>query len=168
MEEDLTIEITCGDLAVIKAGSNDRLSLSALDMNSHVHGALLIKIQDRYVPYLGYWGANHICFSDWIRELENIYREFSNKETASYIFDEGEQGQPAFLFEKDSDTIRFSIVDSQLSDGEADEEWQRVAFSYSEFVAQYEKFFKQFVSGLKRAAPSTADQWIEKYLPRPG
>ena len=153
---------------MIKAGSNHRLSLAALDMNSHVHGALLIKIQDRYVPYLGYWGMNDVCFSDWIGALENIYREFSHQETGSYIFDEGEPGQPAFLFEKAGDTVWLSIVDSQLSGGEADEDWQRMAFSYSEFVAQHEKFCEQFVSELKRAAPSTADQWIEKYLPRAG
>lgn len=167
MKESLSIEITCGDLAVIKGGNNHRLSLAALDINSQVYGALLLKIQGRYVPYMGYWGMNDVCFSDWIGVLENVYREFSNKDTGSYIFDEGEQGQPAFLFEKAGDTMCLSIVDSQLSDGEADEDWQRVAFSYGEFAVQYEKFYEQFVSELKRAAPSSADPWIEKYLPRP-
>lgn len=168
MKEDPTIEITFDDLAVIKGGNNDRFSLSALDMNSHIHGALFIKIQDRYVPYLGYWGVNDVCFSDWIRELENIYREFSSQETGSYIVDEGEQGQPAFLFGRDGDMMWLSIVDSQLSDGEADEEWQRVVFNYGDFVAQYEKFYEQFVSALRSAEPSTADQWIKKYVPRAG
>jgi hypothetical protein len=36
-----------------------------------------------------------------------------------YVFDEGEQGQPAFVFEREGDQGFFSIAASEISDGDA-------------------------------------------------
>ncbi|MBC7883634.1 MAG: hypothetical protein H7Y37_20280 [Anaerolineae bacterium] len=85
-------------------------------------------------------------------------------ERASYTFDEGEKGQPAYLFEKEGESIYLSIIDSVLSGMEGDPEWQRVEFGYSDFLEQYLGFKAQFLSQLYTAAPGFADQWCTIYL----
>ncbi len=113
---------------------------------------------------MGYWSQDDVCFSDWINEFEGIVKAFSGVERASYTFDEGEQGQPAYLFEKEGESIYFSIIDSVLSGMEGNPEWQRVEFGYSDFLKQYLEFKAQFLSQLYTAAPSFADQWRAIYL----
>ncbi|MFN6564919.1 MAG: hypothetical protein RMY28_034690 [Nostoc sp. ChiSLP01] len=168
MQQNSIIKITFEDLAVIKVGNNTRLPLTELDASSHIHGALLINIGNRFVPYMGYWGANDVCFSQWIEELERIRHEFKGSAQARYCFDEGEQGQPAFLFEREGETMYLSIIDSAISDGEGNDEWQKVRFSYREFISEYEAFYKRFCAELQRLAPTAAREWVSKNLRRAG
>lgn len=168
MQQNSTIKITFEDLAVIEVGNTSRrLPLAELDVsNAHIHGGLLINIGNRFVPYLGYFGWNDVCFAQWIGELEKICREFKGKEQARYCFDEGEQGQPAFLFEREGEMMYLSIIDSAISDGEGQDDWQKVGFSYREFISEYEAFYKQFSAELQRSSPTVASEWISKFLKR--
>jgi hypothetical protein len=157
-------------LSVIKVGNNPRrLPLVELDTsNAHIHGALLINIGNRSVPYMGYFGGNDVCFAQWIEELDKICHEFKDNDQGRYCFDEGEQGQPAFPFEREGEMMYLSIIDSALSDGEGDDDWQKVEFSYQEFMSEYEAFRKQFSAELHRSAPAVASEWIGKFLRRAG
>ncbi|MEC4982941.1 MAG: hypothetical protein SAJ37_15870 [Oscillatoria sp. PMC 1068.18] len=166
MQKKSSIKINFTDLATIKNGNSQRLLLSDLDMNSHIHGELIIKIKDRCVPRLGYWGKNDVCFSQWIQKLTNIRQNFRGKINSVYVFDEGEQGQPAFLFERKGEMMYLSIVDSRLSDGKGEKNWQKVEFSYRDFVREYEGFCQQFFAEIEKAASQTAPLWVKKFLPK--
>lgn len=167
MEHSSTIEINIDDLAVLNGGDGKRLPLSSLGASSrHIHGVLEIKIKGRVVPFMGYCGRNDVCFLQWMTALKNIREKFKGNIYERYIFDEGEQGQPAFLFERHNDSMYLSIVDSEISDGEADPDWQKIEFTYQEFVSEYDELYENFVAILRNAAPQTADQWIEALLPQ--
>jgi hypothetical protein len=157
------IEISFSDLAVLE-GDSERQPLSALTEDCHVHGGLQIKIGDRVVPHLGYFGPDDVCFSTWLVELDDILKEFEGKRIAQYLFDEGEQGQPAFLFEREGEQVFLSIIDSEISEGEGDNEWQKVAFSYQEFVTQVKHVRSSFLSELEVAAPATYKKWVASFL----
>jgi hypothetical protein len=87
-----------------------------------------------------------------------------SKRIAQYLFDEGEQGQPAFLFEREGEQVFLSIVDSGISGGEGDDEWRKVAFSYQQFVAQVKHLKSSFLTELEVAAPATYKKWLASFL----
>lgn len=158
-----SIEISYGKLTVL-SGEDERLPLSGLDDNSHIHGELSIEIGGRSVPYMGYFGADDVCFSTWIDELDNVAKTFESGEIGSYIFDEGEQGQPAYLFEKDGARCFLSIVDSAITKQQGDDEWQRVDFWSDDFLTQYKNFRTSFIDELKNAAPETYEKWWKTFV----
>ena len=51
----------------------------------------------------------------WLRELQGVTDAFAASDTATYLYDEGEQGQPCFLFQRRGDQSFLSIVDSRIS-----------------------------------------------------
>lgn len=155
-----SFQISFGTLAVLD-GTGERQPLSFLDKDCHIHGELKIVIGNRSLPYLGYFGPDDVCFSTWICELDAVAEAFRNSDTASYLFDEGEQSQPAFLFEKEGKTGFLSIVDSPLSDTEGDPDWQRVEFNSDDFLIRYENFRTDFINELRHAAPDGYKEWLQ-------
>ncbi len=147
---------------------DERLPLSALDLDEHghVHGCLRLQFQARFAPHLGYFGPDDACFNTWLDELWAVARAFDSATEASYTFDEGEQGQPAFLFERAGHRAYFSIIDSELSYGEADPDWQRVEFSPQEFLAEHARFRESFFATIRTEAPQIAEEWIREYDPK--
>lgn len=145
--------------------ANDRLSLSALTLDAHIHGGLRIQLGKRLVPSLGYFGPDDVCFNTWLEEFSSIARAFEAATDMRYVFDEGEQGQPAFVFERVGDCAYFSIVDAGFSGGVADPEWQRVEFSPIEFLAEHARFRRSLFATIRAAAPHIADQWIREHDP---
>ncbi len=166
-EANATIRIWFENLAVIKDGDNTPLPISALDTNSHVHGGLRIQINNRYVPYLGFFGPDDVCFSTWIEELDNVVKALDSQANSTYTFDEGEQGQPAFLFEKKGEMVYLSIVDAEFSGGKNSAEWQKIPFAYMDFLEQYRKFRKEFIDEVRRGSPANSDKWLAAFLRRP-
>ncbi len=160
----MSVEISFANLAV--AGYGERLPLSLLDLdeNSHIHAKLRFQIGNRVVPYMGFFGPDDVCFNTWISEFERIVKIFDSATDATYIFDEGEQSQPAYFFEKKNGTVYLSIIDSKISDGKADPQWQRVEFNYMEFKQQYLAFRELFISEIKKAAPAVENKWVERFL----
>jgi len=141
------------------------ISLGSLTLDEHIHGGLRIEIGGRLVPYLGYFGPDDVCLGAWLSELGRIAEAFSSGLDASYIYDEGEQGQPAFLFERNGKNAVFSIVDAEFSGGESDPQWQGVEFSPEEFLSAYECCRKSFVTLLRNEAPHLADEWLHRHIP---
>ena len=110
----MSVKLSFQNLAVI--GSYERLPLSSLDLdeNSHIHGELRFQIGDRIVPYMGFWNGDDVCFNTWIEEFENIVEAFDGIREATYLFDEGEQGQPAYRFDKESSRRKVLITSCHL------------------------------------------------------
>ena len=75
-----------------------RHPLSALRDGAHVHGNLTIGIGGRAFPGLGYWGPSDVCLGMWAAELQSVANAVRTSADARYLFDEGEQGQPAYEF----------------------------------------------------------------------
>jgi hypothetical protein len=151
----------CENLAAMAL--NKRRPLSALTADSHVHGGLRLEIAGRLVPYLGYWGPDDVCFGQWLGELEQAARVLEQP-GGRHVFDEGEQGQPAFVFEREGDRGFFSIAASEASDGGvADPDWYRVGFVPAEFVAAYTRLRESFVATLRQASPAAAEAWLARF-----
>lgn len=153
--------IEFANLWTYEAGSSDeRLPLNQLsESGNHIHGLLQIKINGNLLPRLGFFGPDDVCFNEWVFELRSALRELRGSTSTSYIYDEGEQGQPAFLFERDDDVAFVSIVASQLSDAEADPEWQRVQFSFSEFEREVEDFLSRLRGHIEIESSEFGERW---------
>jgi hypothetical protein len=82
-----------------------------------------------------------------------------------HVYDEGEQGQPAFVFDREGDRGFFSIVASEISEGLADPDWQRIEFVPAEFIAAQDQFRATFVAKVRAAAPRVAEKWLERLTP---
>lgn len=156
------IKITFNDLWTYDVKNyKNKLSISKLNCVdiTHIHGTLNIYIYGRKIPYLGYFGENDVCFNSWCKELANIAAEFKNKKSTIYIYDEGEQGQPAFRFEKTNKNVSFSIIDSKISDGEGDPDWQNLKFNYRDFLLEYYNFKEKLLKEISSKAPQILDFW---------
>ena len=154
-----TVRMWCENLAAMDG--KDRRPLSELTADSHVHGGLRLEFDGRLVPSLGYWGPDDVCFGEWLSELAHAEAAVSQV-NGRHVFDEGEQGQPAFVFEREGDRGFFSIAASEFSGGEADPHWQRVEFSPADFVVAVSRLRESFATELRAAAPRAADEWIAR------
>src|SRR5690606_16552269 len=114
-----SFEIEFSDLWTYEAGKADRrLPLNQLSgKDGHVHGLLRMKIGGRALAYPGYSGPEDVCFNASVHQLKPAPQRLRASGRSSYTYDEGEQGQPAFLFEREGDIAYISIVASELSDG---------------------------------------------------
>ena len=144
-----SVRIWYENVAAITASG--RRPLARLRPQAHVHGGLRLEIGGRLVPHLGYFGPDDVCFDSWLDELA-LAAEALAVPGGRHVYDEGEQGQPAFVFEREGDTGYFSIIDAAYSGGVADSGWQRVEFQPTDFIAAYEDFRTSFLAAL-RAAP---------------
>ena len=134
------------------------------DGGGHVHGRLELQVAGRKVPSLGYWGPSDACFGQWLQVLREALNELGKSSNAEYIFDEGEQGQPAFRWRRKDQSLTFSIVDSTISDGKANPDWQEVECSYEDFVREVEAFHSGFSATLLRDAPDGGEAWLENHI----
>ncbi|WP_061235139.1 hypothetical protein [Leptospira weilii] len=125
---------------------DNRKSLSKLDNdeNSHIHGTLFIKVNNRDLPYLGFFGVDDVCFNEWYNVLNQLRKQISETNKGSFQYDEGEQGQPCFQFDFTPDSVFISIVDSKISDGKRDEDWQNVKIDRFQFTDELDKFIRDF------------------------
>lgn len=143
-------------------GSHDnRRPLQALDKdeNSHLHGRLEMCFGDRSVPHLGYFGPDDVCLGTWLEELAVVLARLSATEAGEHTFDEGEQGQPAFLFKREADVLRFSIVDSALSGARGNDDWQNVTADWREFEQAVRETMTSLGSQICEAAPEVGPIW---------
>lgn len=93
-------------------------------------------------------------------------RQRAGPQHGQYTFDEGEQGQPAFNFVRVGNEVAFSIVESVLSGGGTDNEWQSVRFSYEELRSTVASFLDELRDELRRHAPNAWERWwpIEAFV----
>jgi hypothetical protein len=137
-----------------------RLPLSQLSEGcGHVHGELAICIAQKPLPSLGYFGADDVCLNTWTQELCTIEEALSDKEQAVYIFDEGEQGQPAYEFRRETDVLFVSVVDSLVSGADGDPSYQQVSCLWSDFRSCVHRYKDQLKRTLESEAPEVAAEW---------
>jgi hypothetical protein len=99
----------------------------------------------------------------WLHELIVASRVLSENDPAEYLFDEGEQGQPAFLFRREGDHVFVSVVPSQISDAPGDPDWQRIPCALSDFTAGVERFLEDLQKALKRELkPAVFNVWWKR------
>jgi hypothetical protein len=156
-----TFDIAFDQLWVYRAGDGQkRLPLSKLGgKGSHVHGRLTLSVQGRALPYLGYFGVNDVCFNEWCFELKTALEKLSAEDPARHVYDEGEQGQPAFVFERENGNLFVTVAKSEYSDGEAHPAWQRVSCSLEDFVVATKRFLSEFRQVLDAAAGRRGNEW---------
>ena len=161
-----SFELRFSELWTYESGnSSERLPLSRLsDRGGHVHGRLEIEINGTRLPYLGYFGPDDVCFNEWVFQLHSALATLRSAPRISHTYDEGEQGQPAFLFERAADALFVSIIDSELSDGVADPDWQRVPCHFPDFEHSVATFLSDFRQHLGSQAPKFAAEWWSRIV----
>lgn len=124
----------------------------------HIHGLLNFKIGNVTVPYMGYFGAEDVCFNTWFEELSNVIISYRKGEK-TYLFDEGEQGQPAYQFDFEDGLCFLSIIDSPISEAEGDPDWQKVKFEMTDLEAAYDGVKVSFLNEVQVKAPESLSSW---------
>ncbi len=164
----MSVSITFGDLWWYGSdGAQKKRPLSAMKGGrGHIHGRLTVKMGERFVPGLGYWGPGDVCFGVWVHELIQARRVLSHTDPARYVFDEGEQGQPAYQFDREGDSLFLSLVDSEV-DGEGIPSWQRVECVFDDFGKEVHKLATEFRATLLRENPRHGEAWWRWAIERP-
>jgi len=145
------------------AGHEEPLPLSSLTTEQHVHGGLKIEIGGRLVPHLGFFGPDDVCFDTWVEELTRLVEKLLHCPEFTHVFDEGEQGQPAFVFDRSGDKILFSIRESGFSGGKADPEWQEIEFTAADFLTAYQGFVDLLLATMATTS-AVAQNWLSKRI----
>ena len=145
------------------AGHEEALPLSTLAPEQHVHGGLRIEIGGRRVPHLGFFGEDDVCFDTWVEELTKIVGKLLHCPEFTRVFDAGDQGQPAFVFERRGDKVLFSIRDSEFSGGKADPEWQEIEFEVADFLTAYQGFVDLLLATMATTSV-VAQNWLTKRM----
>lgn len=148
-------------LEKLVVATTTRRPLEELTPEAHIHGGLRLEIQSRLVPYMGYWGPDDVCMRDWLVELQRAARALG-EDGGRHVFDEGEQGQPAFEFSRRDGRGYFSIVASEISEAEGDEAWQDVAFDPNEFIEALNALLDDFKALLLEKSPNVAPRWLAR------
>lgn len=156
----MSAQITFSDLWTYEVGDSEvRLPLNRLgERATHVHGELRIVINDRALPSLGYWGPDDVCIGQWVQELRLMVANLAVP-NAVHVFDEGEQGQPAYAFRRRGDDAEVSVVDSELGDGLGDPNWGVPVCRYEELAAAVDRFLNDLQTQVCRLAPETGESW---------
>jgi hypothetical protein len=163
----MSIRITFSDLWTYGADTDKRLPLSSLPHScGHIHGRLTINVAGRALPHLGYWGPDDVCLWHWAQQLAWAVETLSAALQSDYVYDEGEEGQPAFQFSRQGDTVYLSVIDSELSDGVADPEWQGVPCRFEDLRSEVERLLNDLHKAVKAEAPSVAKYWRPSRLRR--
>lgn len=138
-----------------------RLPISFLsDGSGHIHGELAIHIGGgNPLPSLGYFGPDDACLNTWTQELHAIEEALSKAEDADYVFDEGEQGQPAYQFRREGEVLYVSVIDSLLSGARGDPSYQDASCLWSEFLVSIHQYMNDLKVALENEAPRVAGDW---------
>lgn len=145
---------------------SQRLRLSELaDEGEHIHGLFELAIAGRALPRMGFFGPDDVCFNTWIEELLRATQALAASEVSVYTFDEGEQGQPAFVFNREGETLYVSVVDSALSGAAGDASYQNIDCSWDEFRSAVTVFASNFHDMLRHECPLVAEEWWSRRKP---
>lgn len=149
----MTIKIHYKNLAPLE--SQTELFINKMSMP----GSIRIIINGKELPGI-------ICpdyFHEWIEMLTDTMKAFKEgKDT--YIFEGVDQGTPAYKFEKKGDKIYISIIDSEVFGGEADPEWQNIAFENDEFEDEYNTLKTNVLKEVIDKKPDYIKRWRKKFM----
>jgi len=165
----MPIEIGFRDLYIplvgTAEGESDRAPLSTLDDDerSHVHGTLWIRVDGHDLPALGFFGPDDACLGSWAAELHAAVAALEHADPARHVFDEGEQGQPAFIFERAGASVRISLSASQYDSACEPPPWPSQTCTLAGFVAEVRKFLASLDAVVRAAAPA-GEGWLRGQL----
>lgn len=168
----MSVVIKCPELWTYKSGvvfegaiADYKVPLSYLNKHeyTHIHGELQIIIDGRIIPHLGHFKDNDVCIGNWVIWLTTMIGKFNSSNIRSYTIEGDDQGKPNYIFDKEEDTIYFSIVDSPLG-GEKDHNWQKVEFGYNEFITALDNFKKSLLLEMSKHAPDMVSYWNEAFI----
>lgn len=163
-----TVEISFENLLVCGYEEDESsallpLSHLGLDENACVHGTIRLMIGGRQVPHVG-WLPDDVCLSEWLGNLQQVEAAFRAQLKARAVVGGAEQGEPAFVWERDEKQGFLTIADSeQGSGGVADAQWQKIPFVVSDFFAAYTKFRAQAREFVLREAPHCGLEWWDDW-----
>lgn len=168
VQEEWTVRIDLADLFCPGSSPDSKLPLTRLrQAHNHIHGALHVRLGDRLLPRLGFWGPNDVCVGDWLVELHSAIRQLDASPEATFVFDEGEQGQPLFKFRRSAAQLFLSVEDSILSDGPGDPDWKDVPCDYEDFRMQVFRLSGELRSILEgEIGVDTANSWLQEITGR--
>jgi hypothetical protein len=129
------------------------------DPGDHIHGRLDVLIDGRALPYMGFFGAQDVCFNTWVEEFRRVLAELGGPAHAVYVFDEGEQGQPAYEFRREGETLLVSVIASLVTGMDGDADYQQVACRWDEFASGLETFFADLRGFVAAASPLAGEAW---------
>lgn len=166
-----TVEISFENLLVVgyeddsDGGESCRLPMSrlGLDENACVHGNISMTMAGRKVPHMGFFGPDDVCLWEWLGNWHEVESAFRAEQNASVVVGGAEQGEPAFVWEREGDTGLLTIADSELSGGRADLEWQKIRFSVAEFFAAHAQFREEAREFILREAPHCGLEWWDDW-----
>jgi hypothetical protein len=160
----MTFEVQLIDLSrarVLPDESDEELPLASLrSADDHVHGAVRVRVDGTQVPHIDFFGPEDVCIGDWVHELAEARRMLLGTEASVYVFDECEQGQPAFRFQRVGDRVEVSIVAS-ASGAAGDLEWGTHSCVISDFDDGISSFLSQLSTEFERASPGVGRRWVE-------
>lgn len=153
-----TVEITIADAWT--GLFHDRKPVSAVaETNGHIHARLGIGISGKPLPQLGYFGPDDVCLNFWGEQFCRIVEAFRGAETVEYVYDEGEQGQPAYLFRRDGTDTFVSVIDSEIGEGDADPDYQDVRCATEDFVAALDGALQSMRTMVIAEAGEAGEAW---------
>ena len=132
---------------------------------AHIHGLLVIEINGRRLPGLEFF-PDDVCMGEWAFQLRSALKALRVVAGSKFVFDEGEQGQPAFVFEREGALLLVSVAASELGGGRAESEWQRIACPFVDFEAGVEAFLAGFRARLVQEAPAVGELWWKANVAR--
>lgn len=143
--------------------ADEERPLAELVPSAHIHGRLAISIDDHALPRLGYWNESDVCIGQWLAVLVHAVRQLGSGD-GTYVYDEGEQGQPAYVFRRVGAALLVSVSESRLSGAPGSPDWVERPCELAAFAAATHTFLADLRAYLNEAAPAAAEVWCERWL----
>ena len=162
----VSIEISFRDPRTYDVGSggpeNERPLKKGSGVGPHVHGTLSLRIGGEPVTGLGYFGDDDVCLKEWAQTLTYAAERLQSTDPSRYVHEDGEQGSPAFIFERKGASVSISIGPSEFDEpaGEAPEVIGSCGLE--EFVVQVRKYLADLKAAVEEAAPGRSKKWLGK------
>ena len=145
-------------------GSNERIPVGRLtDPGEHVHGDLRIAIRGQLLPSLGFFGPDDVCFNGWAHELHALGRLLAGDEDFVHLYDDGEQGQPAYEFRHVGNEVQVSVLKGS-GGGAADPGWVKVSCHRAALRRAIEGFEVALDSALRDATGDAGRRWMARVV----
>jgi len=145
--------------------SSVRLPMSrlGLDENACVHGTIRLLIGGRLVPHMGGL-PDDVCLAEWLGNLGDVEDAFRAGQNARVVVGGAEQGEPAFVWEREGEQGHLTIADSEMSSGGvADAQWQKIPFLVGDFFAAHAHFRAEAREFIVHEAPHCGLDWWDDW-----
>jgi hypothetical protein len=160
----VSFSIELGSVYVAGQTTGDRHPLFRLNDGrlSHIHGEVRIVVAGEMLPALGYFGPDDVCLNTWCTELAAIRTVLSSSESAVHVFDEGEEGQPSFVFRRQGDHVLVSVLEG-TGGGRADPSWSDVPIEFDRVIAEIDVFLGCVEVLVSEQAGAAGRRWIDRW-----